>query len=225
MRDDEGNPSQSVEIFEETTQKIKNRCECILQYSTGGAVGTPLQERKAPLSLKPEMATLSMGTMNFGSGVFENSEAIILGLAEEMSEQGVMPELEIFDYGMMDTALRYLNKELIPKKFHVDFVLGVPGGMNGSLKSLTVLLDCLPPSQTWTVAGVGRHQLPLSLHALALGGHVRVGLEDNMYYRKGELANSNAQLVARIARLAREIDRPPATVDQARDILGLVKPC
>jgi 3-keto-5-aminohexanoate cleavage enzyme len=225
VRDAEGLPSQSVEIFEETTAKIKNRCDCILQYSTGGAVGTPLKERKAPLGLQPEMATLSMGTMNFGASVFENSEQIICGLAQEMQAQGVMPELEIFDYGMMDTAIRYLKKGYIPDKFHVDFVLGVPGGMNGSLKSLILLQECLPPLQTWTVAGVGRHQLSLGVLALALGGHVRVGLEDNVYYRKGELASSNAQLVARMARIAKEMDRSPATVTEARKILGLVAPC
>ena len=132
-----------------------------------------------------------------------------------------MLELEIFDYGMMDTVDRFLKKGFIPEKFHVDFVLGVPGGMSGEIKNLVLLKDRLRPGQTWTVAGLGRFQLLLSAHAIAMGGHVRVGIEDNIYYRKGELAKSNAQLVERVVRIAKELDRPVATVEQAKQILGL----
>jgi 3-keto-5-aminohexanoate cleavage enzyme len=142
-------------------------------------------------------------------------------IAEAIQENGVMPELEIFDYGMMETVDRFLKKGFIPEKFHVDFVLGVPGGMSGEIKNLILLKDRLSPGQTWTVAGLGRFQLPLSVHAIAMGGHVRVGIEDNIYYRKGELAKSNAQLVERVVRIAKELDRPVATVQQARDMLGL----
>jgi 3-keto-5-aminohexanoate cleavage enzyme len=221
VRDEQGKPSQRVDIFREVTEKIRQRCECIIQYSTGGAVGTPLDDRCAPLKLKPDMATLSMGTMNFGPDIFENTEKTICTIAEAIQENGVMPELEIFDYGMMDTVDRFLKKDVIPEKFHVDFVLGVPGGMSGEVKDLILLKERLRPGQSWTVAGLGRFQLPLSAHAIAMGGHVRVGIEDNIYYRKGELAKSNAQLVERVVRIAKELDRAIANVQQTREILGV----
>ncbi len=221
VRDDEGKPTQRVDVFETVTKKIRERCECILQYSTGGAVGTPLEERCAPVSLKPDMATLSMGTMNFGPDIYENTENTITTIAKAIAENGVMAELEIFDYGMIEAMERLAKKGSIPQKFHVDFVLGVPGGMSGEIRNLVYLSDRLKPGQEWTVAGVGRYQLPLCTHAIAMGGHVRVGIEDNFYYRKGEPAKSNAQLVERVVRIAGEMNRPVATLDQAREMLGI----
>ena len=221
VRDEEGNPTQRVDVFAEVTEKIRERCECIIQYSTGGAVGTPLDQRCAPLKLKPDMATLSMGTMNFGADIFENSETTIRAISVAIQENGIMPELEIFDYGMMDTVDRFLDRGFLPEKFHVDFVLGVPGGMSGEIKNLVLLKERLEAGQTWTAAGVGRFQLPLSVHAIAMGGHVRVGIEDNVYYRKGELAQSNAQLVERVVRVTKELDRAVASVQEAKQMLGL----
>lgn len=221
VRDEEGRPTQRVDVFQEVSEKIRQRCDCILQYSTGGAVGTPLEQRSAPLRLKPDMATLSMGSMNFGPGLFENSELTIRTLAAAMRKYCILPELEIFDLGMLESVGRFLKKGDLPERFHIDFVLGVPGGMRGELKDLLLLVERLPAGQTWTAAGIGRYQLPLSAHAISLGGHVRVGLEDNIYYRKGELAQSNAQLVERVVRIARELDRPVATPAQARELLGL----
>lgn len=221
VRDEKGLPTQRVDIFEEVTKKIKERCECIIQYSTGGAVGTPVAERCAPLKLKPDMATLSMGTMNFGDDVFENTSDIIKAISKEIQNNDVMPELEIFDYGMLETTFKFLKKGFIPQKFHVDFVLGVPGGMSGEIRNLNMLVDNLPMGQNWTVAGVGRYQLPLAMHAIAMGGHVRVGIEDNFYFRKGEMAKSNAQLIERVVNISKEADRPIATLKQAKDILGL----
>ncbi len=221
VRDEEGRPTQRVDVFETVTQKIRKRCDCILQYSTGGAVGTPLEERCAPVRLKPDMATLSMGTMNFGPDIYENMEKTILTIGNAITENGVMPELEIFDFGMMEATERFLEKGHIPEKFHVDFVLGIPGGMSGEIRNLVSLVDRLKPGQSWSVAGVGRYQLPLSVHAMTMGGHVRVGIEDNIYYRKGEPASSNAQLVERVVRIAKELDRPVATVAQAREMLDL----
>jgi 3-keto-5-aminohexanoate cleavage enzyme len=221
VRDKDGNPSQSVDIFEEVTKKIRERCDCILQYSTGGAVGTPVKERCNPVNLKPDMATLSMGSMNFGEELYENLNETIRQIADTIRENGVMPELEIFDYGQWETAERLLKKGDIPEKFHVDFVLGVPGGMSGEPRNLVYLVDRLPKGQNWTIAGMGRYQLPLAAQAIAMGGHVRVGLEDNIYYRKGELAKDNAQLVERVALLAKTLERGVASVDQARGILQL----
>ena len=221
VRDEQGRPSQKAEIFAEVSAKIQSRCDCILQYSTGGAVGTPLVERCAPLQLRPEMATLSMGTMNFGAEIYENSEATISAIAAAMKANGIIAELEIFDLGMLESVDRLAARGVLPGKFHIDFVLGVPGGMAASLRNLVLLVDRLPPGQTWTVAALGRQQLPFTAHAIAMGGHVRVGIEDNIYYRKGELAQSNAQLVARAVRLADELLRPVASVREARAILGL----
>jgi len=221
VRDKKGKPSQSSEIFREAEKQILDRCDCILQYSTGGAVGTPLHERCEPLTLQPEMATLSMGTMNFGPEIYENSEETITTIAAQIQKQGIMPELEIFDYGMLESVDRYLARDIIPKHFHIDFVLGVPGGMTANARNLLLLTDRLKDSQSWTIAALGRYQLPLTTQAITMGGHIRVGIEDNIYYRKGELAKSNGQLVARMARIAAELERPVASVSQAREILGL----
>ncbi len=219
VRDEEGNPSQRVDIFEDVSKKIRERCDCILQYSTGGAVGTAVEKRCAPLKLKPEMGTLSMGTMNFGADVFENTEHIIKEIAKALQENKIMPELEVFDYGMMDTLERFVKKGFIPKRHHVDFVLGIPGGMMGNGSDLVALVNRLKPGQNWTAAGIGRFQLPLLTHAIAMGGHIRVGLEDNFYYRKGEMAKDNAQLIERMVRIATELDRPIATLAEAKKIL------
>ncbi|MBT3234606.1 MAG: 3-keto-5-aminohexanoate cleavage protein [Bdellovibrionales bacterium] len=219
VRDEDGQPSQRVDIFSKVTDLIRQRCDAIIQYSTGGAVGTTTQDRIAPLVLAPEMGTLSLGTLNFGEDIFENGHDTIIEIAQGLRLNNVVPEVEIFDLGMMETLERYLAQELIPKKFHVDFVLGVPGGLSGTIENLVTLVGRLPKGQSWSAAGLGRYELPLTLHALAMGGHVRVGLEDNIYYRKGELAKSNAQLIERVVRIAKECDRPIATVEQARQML------
>jgi 3-keto-5-aminohexanoate cleavage enzyme len=138
-----------------------------------------------------------------------------------MQEHGVKPELEIFDSGMLTTAQRWLKKGLLSGPQHFDFVLGIPGGMAGTPEALMYLHSQLPAGSSWTVAGIGSAQLPLGTLAILLGGHVRVGFEDNVYYRKGELATSNAQLVARMARISRELDRAVATPDETRTLLGL----
>ncbi len=219
VRDENGRPSQRVEIFAEVSEKIRRRCDCILQYSTGGAVGTPLAERCAPLQLHPEMATLSMGSMNFGTEIYENSEATIIAIAAAIKDSGSKAELEVFDLGMLESIERLSSRGVLPKKFHIDFVLGVPGGMAASIRNLVLLVDRLPVCQTWSVAALGRQQLPLTTHAIAMGGHVRLGIEDNIYYRKGELTKSNAQLIARAVRLAGELERPIASVGEARTLL------
>jgi 3-keto-5-aminohexanoate cleavage enzyme len=167
------------------------------------------------------MATLSMGTMNFGNEIYENTFEIIGHLSETMMANNVMPEVEIFDAGMMDTLKRMVSKGQIQEKHHVDFVLGVPGGMAGTIEDLLFLKNQLSENQAWTVTGLGRAHLPMTMHAIAMGGHVRTGIEDNIYYKKGELAVSNAQLISRVSRIAEEMGRPVATVEKTRQILGL----
>jgi 3-keto-5-aminohexanoate cleavage enzyme len=150
-----------------------------------------------------------------------NTEENIKIFANRMNELGVKPELECFEKGMVDTALRFAKKGLLKTPMHFDFVLGVPGAMGGELRDLLYMVESVPADSTWTVAGVGRYQLPLNIAAIMLGGHARTGFEDNIYFKKGEIATSNAQLVERVARLSREMGREVATPDEARVILGL----
>lgn len=220
----DGIPTQDKEVYREIITAIRARCDVIVQVSTGGAVGMTPAERLAPLTLAPEMATLSMGSVNFGGEVFLNHPADMEVFARAMQEHGVKPELEIFDSGMLSTADRWLQKGLLESPVHVNLVLGVPGAMAGTPESLMFLRSQLPNRVTWTVAGIGPAQLPLGVMAILLGGHVRVGFEDNIFFRKGELATSNAELVARIARISREMERPVATPAEARAILGLPRP-
>ena len=217
----DGTPTQDKDVYQQIMDEVARRCDVIVQISTGGAVGMSAQERLAPVALRPEMATLSMGSVNFGGDVFYNHPTDIDAFAREMHLQGVKPELEIFDSGMLATAKRWLTKGVLTSPAHFDLVMGVPGGMAGTPQALMYMLSELPHDATWTVAGIGAAQLPLTTMAILLGGHVRVGFEDNIYYRKGELAVSNAQLVARVARLARELERPLATPTETRAILNL----
>lgn len=218
---DDGSPTQSKERYQEMIERIRRRCDIIIQVSTGGAVGMTAEERMQPVSLKPEMATLTTGTVNFGEGVFMNAPEDMKKLAATMKQEGVRPEFEIFEMGMINNALHLVRQGLVEGHLHYDFVLGVPGAIPASIQHLLWMAQALPEGATWTVAGIGRHQLPMATHALILGGHVRVGFEDNVYYEKGVLAASNAQLVERVVRLAKEIGREVATPNEARGILGI----
>ncbi len=217
----DGTSTQEPAVYAEIIRLIRDRCDVIVQLSTGGAVGMTAAERIAPVALLPEMATLSMGSVNFGDDVFLNLPGDMAAFLAEMQAAGVVPEYEIFDAGMLHSLQRWLRRGLVALPLHVDLVLGVPGAMAGTPESLMFLRSQLPPGASWTVAGIGAAQLPLATMAIVLGGHVRVGFEDNIYYRRGELAVSNAQMVDRIVRLAQELDRPIATPTQARAILGI----
>jgi 3-keto-5-aminohexanoate cleavage enzyme len=219
-RKNDGANTSDVERFAQALEAIRARSDLIVQFTTGGAIGMTVEERAAPLCLRPEMATLTCGTVNFGDDVFENSFPIMRGLLREMQRYGVVAELEIFDAGHLVNAKRLEREGLLKFPAHVDFVLGVPGGLDASVRNLAYLVDALPDGCTWSVAGIGRDQLPMTLAALAMGGHVRVGLEDNIYYAKGRLA-SNEELVARVARIASELGRPIASLAEARSVLGL----
>ena len=141
--------------------------------------------------------------------------------AKEMKERKIKPEIEIFVRGMIENAMRLVKKGFLELPVHFDFVMNVPGAIPGTIDDLVYLRRSIPESCTWTVAGIGRTELPLAAHAIAMGGHVRVGFEDNVYYSKGVLAKSNAELVERVVRLAKELERPVATPDEARQILGI----
>ena len=221
-RNDDGTNTHDVARFKAAYDEIRAQSDVIVQFSTGGAIGMTPEERASVLQLRPEMATLTCGTVNFGDDVFENSFPIMRGILQKMQQYGVRPELEIFDKGHLANARRLEKEGLLTFPQHVDFVLGVPGGLDASVQNLCDLVDALPEGCSWSVAGIGRMQLPMAMAALAMGGHVRVGLEDNIYYSKGRLA-TNEELVARVVRLAAELGRPVATPDQAREMLGLAR--
>lgn len=224
-RDKEGLATQDPAVYKEIIDRVKEKTgnSMIIQVSTGGAVGMSAAERVGPVSLKPNMATLTCGTVNFGDGIFTNSQDDMESFATAIKENGVKPEFEIFDAGMIENAARLAKKGFVKLPGHFDFVMGVPGGISGDARNLMHLISLIPAGSTWTVAGIGRHELPLAAMAIILGGHVRVGFEDNIYYTRGVLAKSNAELVARVVRLAAELGRPIAEPDEARKILGLVE--
>lgn len=221
VRDEAGQPTQDIEVFGRAIEAIRARCDVIIQVSTGGAVGMTAEERLQPVYLRPEMASLTTGSVNFGDDVFLNPPPLVEHFARVMQEQGVKPEIEVFDVGMVAAALRLLRKGLISEPLHFDLVMGVPGGVPGTPKNLLHLVEGLPLGATWSVAGIGRTQTPMTTMAIIMGGHVRVGFEDNIYYTKGALADSNAQLVARVVRIAKELGREVASPAEARRMLGI----
>lgn len=223
VRYDDGTPTQDKERFRVIMEAIAHACPgVIIQPSTGGAVGMTNDERLQPTELNPEMATLDCGTLNFGGDeIFENTENTIKYFGKRMIERGIKPELEVFDKSMIEMALRLEKKGYIQKPMHFDFVMGVNGGIGGSLRDFVFLRGSIPSDATYTVAGLGRYEMPLAAAAIIDGGHVRVGFEDNVYVSKGVLAKSNGELVQKVVRLALELGREIATPAEAREILGL----
>lgn len=225
VREDDGTPTQSKERFKLCIDAIKERCpNVIIQPSTGGAVGMSSEERLQPLELLPEMASLDCGTCNFGGDeIFVNTENMIIDFGKRMIELGVKPECEVFDKGMIDMAIRLNKKGYILSPMHFNFVMGVNGGISGTVRDLLFLKESIPSGSTWTVSGIGRCQLDMAVAAIIMGGHVRVGLEDNIYLKKGVLLKSNAEMVEKIVRIANELGREIASPDEAREILGIKK--
>ncbi len=223
VRYDDGTPTQDKERFRVIMEAIAHACPgVIIQPSTGGAVGMTNDERLQPTELNPEMATLDCGTLNFGGDeIFENTENTIKYFGKRLIERGIKPELEVFDKSMIEMALRLEKKGYIQKPMHFDFVMGVNGGIGGSLRDFVFLRGSIPSDATYTVAGLGRYEMPLAAAAIIDGGHVRVGFEDNVYVSKGALAKSNGELVQKVVRLARELGREIATPAEAREILSL----
>ncbi|MGQ9845511.1 MAG: 3-keto-5-aminohexanoate cleavage protein [Caldisericia bacterium] len=223
-RDEFGRPTQKKERYQEIIDKIKEKVpDIIIQISTGGAIGMSFEERAEPLELNPEFASLTLGTVNFGEGVFFNPPDWIKKFALIMKERKIKPEIEIFEAGMIDNALRLLKDGILEEPLHFDFVLGVPGGMSGEPKNLIFLINSLPKNSTWMVAGIGKWEYPLGVIAVTLGGNVRVGFEDNIYLKKGVLAKSNAELVERITKFSLDFGREIASPNEARVLLNIKK--
>ncbi len=223
VRDDQGNPTMNVDRFRAVRDAIRERTDLIVQFTSGGAATDTEEERIAPLELRPEMATLTTGSVNFGNGVFFNPQPLIARFYRRMRELGVVPEFEIFEGGMIATAERVYEKYGDGHHRHYDFVLAVPGAMPGWPDAIPFLASHLPAGATWSATGIGKAHLPLATQAIESGGHVRTGFEDVLYYAPGQIAESNRQLVARVVDIARGKGREIATPSQAREILELEK--
>ncbi len=220
-RDTEGRPTLDAAVFQETARQIKRKApEVIIQLSTGARAGRDWEARANPVRLLPEMASFTTGSNNLPGIVYENAPDFLLFLAGVFKETGVKPEIEVFEAGMINNAVFLVKKNLLAMPLHFDFVLGAPGAMPGTVRNLVFLADSLPPGATWTVAGIGPAEIPLATASIAMGGHVRVGIEDNLRLPDGDLA-TNAQLVQTAAAIARTMGREIASPAEARKILSL----
>ena len=227
MRDDQGKGTMDAEKFRETAERIRGKKDCniILNFTTSGDLDATDETRQAHLkALQPEMASYDCGSMNWAhSTLFINHPAFLEELAATMQKHQVKPEIEIFDAGMVYNALYYLKKGVLQGDQHYQFVLGAAGGTAATVENLLHLKNLIPEGSTWSAFGIGKGHLPILYATIAMGGHVRVGMEDNILYAKNRLADSNAQFVQRAARLIKEANNTPATPDEARQILGLTR--
>lgn len=223
-REEDGTPTQDVERFRPVVEGLREAgCKAILNLSTGSAGGrvAGVPKRWECIELEPEMASFDCGSLNFGEWLFENPLPFLRDMAQAFKERGVKPEVECFEIGHVTTALRLRSEGLLDDPLHFQFVLGVPGGSPGTVEAATYMRSLIPPDATWSICGIGRAQLPMNMLCLMQGGHLRTGLEDNSYYHRGVHADSNAQLVERLVRIAADVGRPVATPEEARAILGL----
>lgn len=225
VREDDGTPTQSHVRFQECTEAILKVCpDVILIPSTGGAVGMTPDERLDSTNTNPvpEMATLDCGTCNFGDEIFDNTMPTMRAFGKRMIERGIKPEYECFEMGHLDTILTMARKGEVPgAPMQFNFVLGVPGCTPATVDNLCWLVNKIPAGSTWTATGIGRHAFTLAAPAIAMGGNVRVGFEDNLYLERGVLAKSNGELVEKVVKMARLLGRDIATSNEARQILGL----
>lgn len=225
MRNDEGKGTMCTKKFEETVRLIKEKCDIVINLTTSGDLNATDETRQAHLkSIQPELASYDCGSMNWmNNSVFLNHPHFLEQLGHTMQENGVKPEIEIFDAGMVYNSLYYQKKGVLQGPLHYQFVLGAAGGTTATVENLVYLKNLIPEGSTWSALGIGKGHVPIMLAAIAMGGHVRVGMEDNVYYGPKQLAESNAQLVARAAKIIRASSNEVATCDEAREILGLKK--
>jgi uncharacterized protein (DUF849 family) len=223
-RDERELPTANPATYAEIAREIRSRCDIVVQASTGVGLDVSCEDRLEIIGsgqVDVSMATLNPASMTFGSGTFSNPQWFVERLAELMREREIRPELEIYDFGHLALCLDLVRRGLITGRLQFSFVMGVRGGMPGDPALLPTLVSMLPEGAVWQAIGIGRAQLPLSFGALALGGNLRVGYEDNVYFRKGELAQSNAQFVARAADLVEAAGREVADPAYVRERLGV----
>jgi len=219
--DERGQPTTGLLAFERTMGLIRERCDIIIEGSTGGTHDSTMEGRSVALQTDVEMATLNTGTVNWGRGVYRNSPDDIDYWVQEMNRRHIKPNLAAFEVGMITNSLELVDKGWVKPPLFYTFILGQQGVMPATARNLLFMSEALPTGSLWCATGHGGHDLRVSSLAIGMGGHARAGFEDNPFYRPGELAQSNAQLIERLVRLAREIGRSIATPAEAREMLGL----
>jgi len=224
-RDDGGQPTWRPDINREILQRVRAACpDVILCVSTSGRVFRRFEERSAVLDITdptPEMASLTLGSMNFAREESLNSPAMIRSLALKMKDRGIVPELEVFELGMAEYAHYLIKHEILRPPFYANILLGSLGTLGARPLYLALAVKALPEGAIWAAAGIGRHQLEVNTLAITMGGHVRVGLEDNLWLDDHRTPARNAQLIERIVGIARAAGREPATAAEARTLIGL----
>ena len=222
VRTDDGKPTADPARFKDVVDAVRRKTDIVVEITTGGAVGDTPEERLRPIALvQPEMASLDCGTVNFGDEFIVNSLPTMRAFAAEFRRYRVRPTLECFDLGHVHASRILIKEGLVEPPYHYGFVLNVPGAVPYSVAALEAFCQALPEGADFTVMGIGRASLPAQFGAVARGGWIRVGFEDNVYFSKGLLAKSNAELVERAARMAREAGLVPATPDEVRKYLKL----
>jgi len=224
IRDASHAPTLDRGLLRAAVVALRSATDLVVQLSTGGSVHDPLDVRLTVLDAEPDSCSLTCGTTNFGDDVFLNPWPFVVSLYRQTIEREVVPEFELFDVGHVAALRRLLDQEGLPfgGKVHVDFVTGVPGGMPGTTAALIAGVALLPPEVTsWSATGIGRSHLPIAAAALSAGGHLRVGMEDNLVYARGQAVRHNDELVSRAAELATLMQRPPLTTAEARELLGV----
>lgn len=219
--DEHGQPTTDLAVFKRTLALIRAECDIIIEGSTGGINTLTAAERSVSLDTDVELASLNPGSVNYDQGVYVNAPADIDYWVRTMYARGIKPSTAIFEAGMIANTRRYIDQGLITPPYVFGFVMGTVGAMPATTKNLLFLSELLPPDSAWTAIGHGGHDLDMAVAALTLGGHLRAGFEDNPYYRPGEIATSNAQLIERLVRITREVGREIATPNEARAVMGL----
>lgn len=223
-RDNEGRPSYSAENYARIIQLIRQRCDILINLSTSGLnlpAHLPQNEAWNHLSFQPDIASFNCGSVNHGDKPFINPPELAKSLALDLKEYGVKPEIEVYHQGIIGEAMKLHEEGYLKGPLCFSFAMGISGGAAATCKNLLHFVESIPQDSIWSALGIGKFQLPINLHTMLLGGHVRTGLEDNVYFKHGELAHDNAQLVTRLVRLAADIGRDIASPGEARTILGL----
>lgn len=224
VRDSDHRPTLDPVLLKEAVVAVREATDLVVQLSTGGAVTDPLEQRLTVLDADPDSCSLTCGTTNFGDDVFLNPWGFMVDLYRQAQEREVVPEFELFELGHVHALRRLIDECGLPfgGQVHVDFVMGVPGAMPGTPQTLLAALELLPPEVTsWSATGIGRTHLPVAAAALSAGGHLRVGMEDNLVFAKGQPVTHNKELVARAAELATLLQRPPMSTAEARQLLAV----
>lgn len=219
-----GKPDYKIELFKEVLEGIRQECNMVVNLTTSGLFmegPDVISQRLRPVYLKPDLCSFDLGSINFQDRVFINPPEWAEAGAKCMQENGVKPEIEVFDVGHISQAYPLIQKGLIEEPPYFQLCMGVKWGIEATIENLIFMKNKLPPHAVWSVLGVGMAQLPMITMAMLLGGNVRVGFEDNIYLKKGLLASSNAQIVEMAVDLAERLGHELATPDEARQILGI----